>query len=199
VSTFRVSHSKISLPGILKSKKTSENLTMNPTPLIRSVRSFNPKFGKGVFLAETAQLIGDVELGDECSVWYQVVLRADVNFIRVGKQTNIQDGTVIHATFEDCGTEIGDRVTIGHKALLHGCKIGNGSLIGMGSIVMDHAEVGEHSLVGAGSLLTEGSVFPPKSLILGRPAKVKRELTPGEISNLEKSADQYLLYASWYK
>jgi carbonic anhydrase/acetyltransferase-like protein (isoleucine patch superfamily) len=172
---------------------------MERKPLILSVRGFTPKLGSDVFLAETAQLIGEVELGDQASIWYQVVLRADVNFIKVGKQTNIQDGTVIHGTFQGCGTEIGDRVTIGHQVLLHGCKIGKGCLIGMGSIVMDHVEIGEHCLVGAGSLLTERSKFPPRSLILGRPAKIKRELTSEEISALEKSADQYLLYASWYK
>jgi len=119
--------------------------------------------------------------------------------IRIGKEANIQDGSVLHGTYQKFGCNIEDRVTIGHLVMLHGCTIGRESLIGMGSIVMDGAEIGAQSIVGAGSLVTEGSKFPPRSLILGRPAKVKRELTEEEIKALKYSADNYLLYKTWYE
>ncbi|PIS11352.1 MAG: gamma carbonic anhydrase family protein [Bdellovibrio sp. CG10_big_fil_rev_8_21_14_0_10_47_8] len=163
-----------------------------------TVRGATPQIGKDCFLASNATLIGDVQIGDGSSIWYQTTLRGDVNSIRIGKETNVQDGTVIHGTYQGFATFLGDRVTIGHMVVLHGCTVGSGSLVGMGSIVMDGAEIGEHCLVGAGSLVTEGSKFPPRSLILGRPAKVKRELTAEEIDLLEESADNYLLYKSWY-
>lgn len=167
--------------------------------LIKSVRGFQPRIHPGAWCAENAVVIGDVEIGEGSTLWYNVTLRGDVNSIRIGKETNIQDGTVIHGTFEEHGTQIHDRVTIGHLVMLHGCTIHSGSLIGMGSIVMDGAVIGEHCLIGAGSLVTEGSVFPPRSLVLGRPAKVRRELTDEEVAHLEKSADNYLMYAKWYE
>lgn len=167
-------------------------------PLIRSARGKTPKMGSSVFVAESASLIGDVELGDESSVWYNVTLRGDVMPIRIGCQVNIQDNCVAHGTFGKYGVEIADRVTIGHSVILHGCKIGFESLIGMGSVIMDGAEVAEQCLVGAGTLVTEGSKFPPRSLILGRPGKFKRELTTEEIASLSLSADNYLLYKTWY-
>lgn len=166
--------------------------------LIQSVRSFTPRWGQRCFLADSAILIGDVLLGDDCSIWYQVTLRGDVMPIRVGREVNIQDGSVVHGTFGEFGVTLDDRVTIGHAVILHGCKVGRESLIGMGSIVMDGVEIGEQSLVGAGSLVTEGSKFPPRSLILGRPARVKRELNAEEIASLAQSADNYLLYKQWY-
>ena len=119
--------------------------------------------------------------------------------IRIGKEVNVQDGSVLHGTYGKYACTIHDRATIGHMVTLHGCEIGPCSLIGMGSIVMDGAQVGEYSLVGAGSLITEGSKFPPRSLILGRPAKVVRELTKEEVELLEKSADNYLQYKKWYE
>lgn len=164
-----------------------------------TVRGFTPKVDESCFIAKNAVIVGNVEIGAKSSIWYNVVLRGDVNSIKIGKETNVQDGTVIHGTYEKYGTVLHDRVTIGHLAMLHGCEIGRGTLIGMGSIVMDGVKIGEHSLVGAGSLVTEGSVFPPRSLIVGRPAKVKRELTAEEVENLERSADNYLLYSTWYE
>ncbi|MNL35263.1 dTDP-3-amino-3,6-dideoxy-alpha-D-galactopyranose 3-N-acetyltransferase [compost metagenome] len=155
--------------------------------------------GKNVFVADNARLVGDVEVGDGSSIWYGVTVRGDVMPVKIGKEVNIQDGSVVHGTFGKAACTIGDRVTIGHLVMLHGCQIGKVSLIGMGSIVMDGAKIGEYSLVGAGSLVTEGSDFPPKSLIVGRPAKVKRPLTEEEIAFLDKSADNYLLYKSWYE
>lgn len=163
-----------------------------------SVRGFTPKIHPSVLVFPNATIIGDVEIGAKSSIWSHVTIRGDVFAIRIGKETNVQDGTVIHGTYGKCGTTLHDRVTIGHLVMLHGCEIGRGTLVGMGSIVMDGAKVGEHCLVGAGSLITEGSVFPPRSLIVGRPAKVKRELTAEEVALLEQSADNYLLYSTWY-
>ena len=167
--------------------------------IIKSVRGFHPRISPGSWIAENAVIIGDVDIGEKSSIWYNVVIRGDVHSIKIGRETNVQDGTVIHATYEEHSTTIEDRVTIGHLVMLHGCHVKSGCLIGMGAIVMDGAVIGENSLVGAGSLVTEGSVFPAGSLILGRPAKVKRALTLEELENLQKSADNYLLYTSWYQ
>jgi len=164
-----------------------------------SVRGFTPEISEDVFVADNARIIGDVKIGAKSSVWYNVTIRGDVMPIRIGKEANIQDGSVLHGTYQKFGCNIEDRVTIGHLVMLHGCTIGRESLIGMGSIVMDGAEIGAQSIVGAGSLVTEGSKFPPRSLILGRPAKVKRELTEEEIKALKYSADNYLLYKTWYE
>jgi len=167
--------------------------------MIRKARGKTPEIHENVFIAENAAIIGDVEIQQGASIWYQVTIRGDVMPIRIGRETNIQDNTVIHGTYQEHGCTIGDRVTIGHSVVLHGCEIKAGSLIGMGSIVMDGAVIGEHCLVAAGSLVTEGKKFPANSLIVGRPAVVRRSLTEEEIQNLEKSADQYLMYTSWYK
>ncbi|NUN04946.1 MAG: gamma carbonic anhydrase family protein [Bdellovibrio sp.] len=162
-------------------------------------RGMSPVVGEDVFIADNARLISDVEVGNNSSIWYNVVLRGDVMPIRVGKEVNIQDGSVVHGTYGKFGTTLHDRVTVGHLVMLHGCEIGPGTLVGMGSIVMDGVKVGEHCLIGAGSLLTEGTVIPPRSLVVGRPAKVKRPLTEDEVALLEKSADNYLLYKTWYE
>lgn len=163
-----------------------------------TARGATPITGANVFIADNARLIGDVHVGDGSSIWYNVTIRGDVMPIRIGKEVNIQDGSVLHGTFGKYACTVHDRATIGHLVMLHGCEIGRCSLVGMGSIVMDNAQIGEHCLVGAGSLVTEGSVFPARSLIVGRPAKVKRELTQEEVELLEKSADNYLQYKSWY-
>lgn len=162
-------------------------------------RGMSPVVGEDVFIADNARLISDVEVGDNSSIWYNVTLRGDVMPIRVGKEVNIQDGAVVHGTYGKFGTTLHDRVTIGHLVMLHGCEIGRCTLVGMGSIVMDGVKVGEHCLIGAGSLVTEGTVIPPRSLVVGRPAKVKRPLTDDEVALLEKSADNYLLYKTWYE
>ncbi|HPI40957.1 MAG TPA: gamma carbonic anhydrase family protein [Pseudobdellovibrionaceae bacterium] len=165
----------------------------------KSVRGKTPTLGKKCFVAENAVLIGDVEVGDRCSIWYGAVLRGDVMPIKIGQEVNIQDNSVLHGTYGKAACEIQDRVTVGHSVVLHGCRIGKKSLVGMGSIVMDQAEVGEESIVGAGSLVTENSKFPPRSLILGRPAKRVRELSSEEVDLLDHSADNYLLYKTWYE
>lgn len=165
----------------------------------KSVRGHSPTFGKNCFIAQTAVVIGDVQVGSESSIWYGAVLRGDVMPIKIGKQVNIQDNSVLHGTYGKASCELKDRVTIGHGVILHGCQIGRKTLVGMGSIVMDSAEVGAESIVGAGSLVTENSKFPPRSLILGRPAKRVRELTNEEVDLLDHSADNYLLYKTWYE
>lgn len=168
-------------------------------PIIKKVRGFTPKISESTWLAENVTVIGDVEVGDRSSLWYNVVIRGDVMPIRIGHEVNVQDGSVLHGTYGKYGCTLHDRVTIGHLVMLHGCEIGSSTLIGMGSIVMDGAKIGANCLVGAGSLVTEGSVFPDGQLIVGRPAKVKRPLTESEIDLLSKSADNYLLYTSWYQ
>lgn len=165
--------------------------------LVRA-RGKNPVIAEKVFIADNARIISDVEIGEGSSIWYNVVVRGDVMPIRIGREVNVQDGSVIHGTYGKWGTTLHDRVTIGHLVMLHGCEIGRGTLVGMGSIVMDGCKVGEHCLIGAGTLITEGTEIPPRSLVVGRPGKVKRSLTDDEVALLEKSADNYLLYKTWY-
>lgn len=166
---------------------------------IMSVRGFTPKIDSSAYIAPSAQLIGNVQIGARASIWFNSVLRGDVCEILIGDETNIQDGSVIHGTFNKFSTKIGKRVTVGHMVMLHGCTIGDKCLIGMGSILMDGCEIAEKSIVAAGSLVSEGKRFPAGVLIMGRPAKVVRELTAEELGFLDQSADNYLLYQSWYK
>lgn len=169
-----------------------------PLPSISTLRGFTPKIGAGSFVAPNATIIGDVEIGNNCTIWYNAVIRGDVHSIRIGNETNIQDGSIIHATYKKCGTQIGSRVSVGHMVILHGCTVGDGTLIGMGTIVMDQANIPKNCLVGAGSLVTENSKFEEGWLILGRPAKAVRKLTIAELQALQQSADNYLFYKTWY-
>ena len=157
------------------------------------------KVSKSAFVADTARVIGDVSIGDGSSVWFGAVLRGDVFPIVVGNRTNIQDNCVFHGTYKKCGVVLGDNVTVGHAVILHGCQVKSTCLIGMGSIVMDNVVIEKNSIVGAGSLITQGSVFDEGVLILGRPAKVVRKLNKQELEFLKKSADNYVMYSSWYK
>jgi carbonic anhydrase/acetyltransferase-like protein (isoleucine patch superfamily) len=166
--------------------------------VILSARGFTPQVDSSCFIAPNTSIIADVHIGERSSVWFGCVLRGDVMPIRIGKEVNIQDNSVLHGTFEKCGVTIADRVTIGHSVILHGCEIGFQSLIGMGTIMMDQAKVPAHCIVGAGSLVTEGSQFEEYSLIMGRPAKFVRKLKPSEIDFLPKSANNYLQYMTWY-
>ena len=172
--------------------------------MIRSFQGTAPKIDPTAFIAETAVIVGDVEIGAQSSIWYNVVARGDVNFIRVGSRTNIQDLSMLHVTHrkneDDPGAPlvIGDDVTVGHSVTLHGCTIGNGAFIGMQSIVMDKAVIGEGALVGARSLVTERTVVPPYTLWVGTPAKFKRELTTEEVAWLKKSPQNYVNYALQY-
>lgn len=162
-------------------------------------RGKTPTIHNNSWVAPTAAIVGDVEIGEGASIWFNAVLRGDVMPIKIGRETNVQDGTVIHGTYQKIGTVIEERVTIGHLCVLHGTHIERECLIGMGSILMDGSRIGAGSIVGAGSLVTEGSVFPPGVLILGRPAKVVRPLKPDEAKFLPQSADNYLFYQTWYK
>ena len=138
--------------------------------IIRSVRGFTPKFGKDTFLAENAAIIGDVIMGDGCSIWYGAVLRGDVNSIRIGNSVNIQDGSVLHTLYEKSVLEIGDDVSIGHNVTIHGAKICNGALVGMGSVVLDHAVIGEGAIIAAGSVVLSRTIVEPGCIYAGVPA-----------------------------
>jgi gamma-carbonic anhydrase len=172
--------------------------------MIRPFQGIAPRIAPSAFIAETAVIVGDVQIGEQSSVWYNVVARGDVNFIRIGDRSNIQDLTMLHVTHrkhaDDPGAPlvIGDDVTVGHSVTLHGCTIGNGAFIGMQAIVMDKVTVGEGALIGARALVTEGTVIPPHTLWVGAPAKYKRDLTPDEIAWLGKSAGNYVRYALEY-
>jgi carbonic anhydrase/acetyltransferase-like protein (isoleucine patch superfamily) len=168
--------------------------------LIKSVRGFTPTYGKDCFFAENATLIGDLILGDFCSVWYQAVVRGDVNSIRVGSGVKIKGGAVTHATFEKAATQIGNNVSIGHNAIVHGCTIEENVLIGMGSIVMDHCVIGSNSIIAAGAVVTQGTIVAPGSVYAGVPAKKIKSLSPELQKNeIERIAKNYLLYASWFE
>lgn len=166
--------------------------------MISSVRGKTPEIGKDSFVAPSADIIGDVKIGQGCSIWYNTTLRGDVMPIVIGDETNIQDNTVVHGTYNKCGAVIGNRVTIGHSVILHGCKIGDLCLIGMGAIIMDQAEIPARCIVGAGSLVTEDAKFPEGYLILGRPAKAIRPLNEKELAFLPQSAKNYIEYKGWY-
>lgn len=168
--------------------------------LIKTVRGFTPSYGERCFIAENATLIGDLVMGDECSVWYQAVIRGDVNSIRIGNQVNIQDGVVIHATYKTASTLIGNKVSIGHNAIVHGCTIKNNVLVGMGSIIMDHCVVGSNSIIAAGAVLTQNTIIPPGSIYAGIPAKKIKDIDLNLQENeIERIAQNYLKYASWFK
>lgn len=167
--------------------------------MIQGLNGKSPQIGAGSFIAPSADLIGDVKLGKNCSVWFNTTLRGDVFSIVVGDETNIQDNSVLHGTYQKCGAVLGSKVTVGHSVILHGCRIGDLVLVGMGSIIMDQAEVPDRCIVGAGSLVTENARFPEGHLILGRPAKAIRPLNEKELAFLPKSAQNYMDYMKWYK
>ena len=168
--------------------------------LIKTLRGIAPKVGDNCFLAETATLIGEVEIGDNCSIWYSAVLRGDVHYIKVGNNTNIQDNATVHATYKKSPTNIGNNVTIAHGAIIHGCTIQDNVMIGMNAVVLDDAVVESNSIVAAGSVITKGTVVESGSVYAGVPAKkikeVGTDLLEGEINRI---ASAYGMYASWYK
>lgn len=159
--------------------------------MIKPFNNIHPKIDKTCFVADDAVVIGDVEIGEDSSVWFGSVIRGDVNFIRIGARTNIQDMTVIHVSSKTHATILEDEITVGHRVVLHGCHVEGGCLIGIGAILMDGVRVGRNSLVAAGSLLTPGTQIPPNSLVMGSPAKVKRELTGNELAYLDQSWRNY--------
>lgn len=167
--------------------------------LIRPVRGFTPEIGKDCFLAENAAIIGDVVMGDECSIWYGTILRGDVNSIRIGNRVNIQDGSVLHTLYQKSTIEIGDDVSIGHNVVIHGAKIRDFALIGMGAIVMDDAIVGEGALVAAGSVVLGKTVIGPNEMWAGAPAKFVKMVEPEKAKEMnQKIARNYLMYSKWY-
>lgn len=168
--------------------------------LLRAVRGFEPKYGENCFFAENATIIGDVEMGNDCSIWYCTVLRGDVNSIRIGNKVNIQDGSVLHTLYEKSTIEIGDNVSIGHNVTIHGATIKDGALIGMGSVILDHAVIGEGAIVAAGSVVTNNTIVEPGSIYAGVPAKFIKKVDPEQSKEMnQKIANNYLMYASWYK
>ena len=160
--------------------------------MIDSFDGVSPTIHDSVFVAESATVIGDVEIGEDASVWFGSVIRGDVNYIRIGARTNIQDMTMIHVSSKTHPTVLEEEITVGHRVTLHGCYVERQCLIGIGSILLDGVRVGEHSLVAAGSLLTPGTQIPPRSLVMGAPAKVKRELTDDELAYLDRSWRNYV-------
>ena len=168
--------------------------------VVKELLGKNPKFGENCFLAETAVIIGDVEMGDDCSIWYNAVLRGDVHYIKMGNKVNVQDNAMIHCTYQKCPTNIGNNVSIGHNAVVHGCTIHDNVLIGMGAIVMDDCVVESYSIVAAGAVVTQNTHIKEGELWAGVPAKkigmVSQNLKEGEI---ERIANNYVKYSSWYK
>jgi len=166
--------------------------------MLRPYRAILPRVHPTAFIDESAQVIGDVEIGVDSSVWMNVVIRGDVNSIRIGDRTNIQDGTVIHVMRGTHATSIGHEVTVGHAAILHGCTIHDRVLIGMGAMLLNGAEIGEDSIVAAGTLVPEEKKFPRRSLLMGRPATLKRELTDAEVASIRDYAERYVGYRTDY-
>lgn len=168
--------------------------------LIKPVKGVHPSFGADCYLAENATVVGDVVMGDNCSVWFNAVVRGDVNSIRLGNKVNVQDGAVIHCTYLKTTTEIGNNVSIGHNAIVHGCKVHDNVLIGMGAIVMDNCEIQSNSIIAAGAVLLENTVVEAGSIYAGVPAKkvkdISQELISGEINRI---ANNYIMYSGWFK
>jgi carbonic anhydrase/acetyltransferase-like protein (isoleucine patch superfamily) len=169
-------------------------------PVILPVKNVHPKWGENCFIAPNATIVGDVVMGDECSVWFNAVIRGDVNRIRIGNKVNIQDGAVLHCTYEKTKVSLGNNVSIGHNAIVHGCTVHDNVLIGMGAIVMDNVEIGSNTIIAAGAVVTEGTKVPAGCIFAGIPAKkikdINEELIEGEINRI---ANNYLMYSGWFK
>ena len=178
-------------------KKQKKLLAM---PLLLPVKGVSPVFGQNCYIAPNATIVGDVTMGDDCSIWFNSVVRGDVNSIHIGNKVNIQDGAVIHCTYQKTKTLIGNNVSIGHNAIVHGCTVHDNVLIGMGAIIMDNAEIGSHSIIAAGAVVLEGVKVEAGSIYAGVPAKkvknVPEELISGEINRI---ANNYVMYSSWFK
>ena len=178
----------------------SRNKRYQIMAIIKSIRGFTPEIGKDCFLADNAVVIGDVVIGEGCSIWFGAVLRGDVNSIRIGNGTNIQDGTVIHTLYQRSTTTIGDNVSVGHNVTIHGAEIKDNALIGMGSVVLDHAVVGEGAIVAAGSVVLSKTVIPPNTIWAGVPAKYVKDVDPAQAKEInQRIARDYHMYASWYE
>jgi len=166
--------------------------------IIKPYRGIYPRIHHSVYLSENVYVIGDVEIGEDSSLWFGAVVRGDVNYIRIGRRTNIQDNSVVHVTHETAPTIVGDEVTVGHRVILHGCVLGNRILVGMGAILMDGVEVEDNVIIGAGALVTQNKKIPSGVLVAGVPAKVVRDLKEEEIKMIKESADNYVAYKNEY-
>ena len=169
-------------------------------PCILPVEGTSPQFGENCFLAPNSTIVGDVIMGNDCSVWFNTVIRGDVHFIRLGNKVNVQDNAVIHCTYQRFPTQIGNNVSIGHSAIVHGCTIHNDVLIGMGAIVMDGAVIHSNSIVAAGAVVLEGTVIPEGSIFAGVPAKKVKDITKEKISGeIQRIANNYVRYSDWFR
>jgi carbonic anhydrase/acetyltransferase-like protein (isoleucine patch superfamily) len=168
-------------------------------PVILPVLDKHPKWGDNCFIAPNATLVGDLTMGNNCSVWFNAVIRGDVNTITIGNDSNIQDGAVIHATYQKAATVIGNRVSVGHNAIVHGCIVKDHVLIGMGAIVMDNAVIEEYCIIAAGSVVLENTICESGYLYAGTPAKKIKPVTPEQRALLNKLPDNYIMYAGWFK
>lgn len=181
-------------------KRKRKNLKIILMALIKSVRGFTPKIGKDCFVAENATIVGDVTMGDECSIWFSTVLRGDVNTITIGDRVNIQDGSVLHTLYQKSVIEIGNDVSVGHNVTIHGAKVCDYALIGMGSVLLDGVEVGEGAIVAAGSVVSPGTKIGAHELWMGVPAKFKKMVDPAQAKEMNvKIAHNYLMYSKWYE
>jgi carbonic anhydrase/acetyltransferase-like protein (isoleucine patch superfamily) len=168
--------------------------------IIKTLRGFTPEYGDDCFFADNAVLIGDVKMGNACSVWFNAVLRGDVNAIRIGNYVNIQDGAVLHTLYQRSVVDIGDRVSIAHNAVVHGAKIANNVLVGIGAVILDFAEIGENSIIAAGAVVLSNTQVEPGSIYAGNPAKKIKDVDPQQSTEMiEKIARSYTMYAAWYK
>lgn len=168
--------------------------------IIKSVRGFTPEFGANCFFAENSTIIGDVKVGNDCSFWFNSVVRGDVNSIRIGNKVNIQDGVIIHCTLNISRVKLGDNISIGHNAVIHGATIEDNVLIGMGAIIMDNAHIGKNSIIAAGSVVLENTIIESGSIYGGVPAKKIKSIEQKQTKEMtEKVASNYLIYAKWYK
>ena len=168
--------------------------------LIKSVHGISPKIGENCFLAENCTVVGDVEMGNDCSIWFNAVVRGDVNSIRMGNKVNIQDGAVIHCTYQKTKVYLGNNVSVGHNAIVHGCTVHDNVLIGMGSVVMDNCEIGSNSIIAAGAVVLEGTKVEAGSVYAGVPAKKVKDINPELMSGeIDRIANNYLMYSSWFK
>ncbi len=168
--------------------------------LILPVKGIAPKFGNNIYLAENCTVVGEVITGDDCSIWFNAVVRGDVHYIKMGNKVNVQDAAVIHCTYQKAPVNIGNNVSIGHRAIVHGCTIQDNVLIGMGAIVMDHAVIGENSIVAAGSVVLENTIVEPGTIYAGIPAKKVKNVDQDNFKDLiERISNNYVMYASWFK
>lgn len=168
--------------------------------LIKSVRGFTPQIGENTFLADNATIIGDVVIGNDCSIWFGTIIRGDVNSIRIGNGTNIQDGSVLHTLYQKSTIDIGNNVSVGHNVVIHGAKVCDGALLGMSSVILDNAVIGEGAIIAAGSVVLSNTLVEPGSIYAGVPAKFVKKVDPEQAKEInQKIAKNYLMYSSWYK